>query len=891
MSETSGKAPAFEPSAADPTHQSIPLSVDESAAAPGPCPAPVTASKRAKKPPANPQPVGKAGGDVATGNATSTVENDRSAKRMYDRLMVEAGECKYGEITDYCDLQEYVIIFADLLVHAGLRKTNGDYYSTQVLSQYWRSICKQMKRDFPNNNNSKSLNDATFLEESTKKFNTVAHRARERGKNEDGFVTKTLPLFRETKPGLEVYRTYNVECGFDSARNDGQMKPVGVDLKTILRSLFASAQFGTNSSPFQKMLLLNLTWAAIGRGGEPKFLSYDKMYWEPHFQCVVCKWLQIKQLTVMPTSFTRDASIPELCVLSTFALYWMMEQGLSREEGTFDHHRSNAYRHGNKVFPDYARQSEGSLTKAMNRFIRDNIPAACGDAKDLFTIKSLRYGGATTVQSNKTVTFDSSLARGGWASGTSRDNYTFILLVLILAPMMALAGFPDPDCEPVMPRLNILVRETPYKHLNQPLDWNGINRLLDQLYLISVPSFLPGGRLRPMLEVCTACLIMNFDHFFKTYGGRQHPVILKMVECLCRSRIIGINSYQKAEEQYREWSAMLRKDVEDRMHKPVDPRAGEIRSRLMRLETKQMAELVELRDAVSRMNERVGASNAAAEGLAKMLKDEMQRRSTLETTVCRMEGMIQQQTLVMQQLLSIVSSIPGVDLSTAIVLRDLPLLPSLPSIFGGVPGAVTGPELSAGLHNVDTDDTNSSTNSSAQSEKKRSIDDVLMGSRGKQPDGFKIKNVTVPDVLLKLFDENQFKRLGSVPLWQMITVFHAPQDRSKFVWAMKMADAMWSSELRQDSIDRSMDRSLINQRYKSLGKLIVRATTAMEGQLKPAPQRKSAISGVANSVIAFGRLDKFLPDWNNEGRTPAGETLLQWVERRENELKEASGKE
>jgi hypothetical protein len=50
------------------------------------------------------------------------------------------------------------------------------------------------------------------------------------------------------------------------------------------------------------------------------------------------------------------------------------------------------------------------------------------------------------------------------------------------------------------------------------VDGNGLDRLMEKLYLISVPQFLPHGELRMFLQTATAKLIMEHPSMIADFG-------------------------------------------------------------------------------------------------------------------------------------------------------------------------------------------------------------------------------------------------------------------------------------------------------------------------------------------------------------------------------------
>ena len=249
----------------------------------------------------------------------------------------------------------------------------------------------------------------------------------------------------------------------------------------------------------------------------------------------------------------------------------MLERGLVRQEDVFRVSGSEAFRNAMMIFPHESSCSAGSFSKLVTTAIRECIPEELEYLKEKFSGKSIRYGASTHLHTDRSVTFDESIARGGWSSGTSRDHYVFIQLAAMMAPMLSLAGFPDPTVDPVSPSLKPIVDNLSLPAMARlgstvatKIRWRDIMEYIDKLYLIGIPEFKPNGRLRPLLMAVTASCIMDFEHQVKTYGGfLVHDVSLHMCDALCRTKLV--RSWTQAEKILIEWSRAIRHDFETRV--------------------------------------------------------------------------------------------------------------------------------------------------------------------------------------------------------------------------------------------------------------------------------------------------------------------------------------
>ena len=180
------------------------------------------------------------------------------------------------------------------------------------------------------------------------------------------------------------------------------------------------------------------------------------MYWEPFFQVVVAKWFQMKQITSIPTSWCPDYQYPETCVLTSFACFWMVENGLARSGNPYSTARFPMSRAGSYVFPSLQSLNDSYTSQQLSNKLKTLVPEAL---KSLVTTKSLLISSSMELMANRAVQFDEKIARGGWSTGTSWDHYAWVLLCNIVSPMLALAGFPDASISPVAPSLDAIGKE------------------------------------------------------------------------------------------------------------------------------------------------------------------------------------------------------------------------------------------------------------------------------------------------------------------------------------------------------------------------------------------------------------------------------------------------
>ena len=137
------------------------------------------------------------------------------------------------------------------------------------------------------------------------------------GSEEDALLRDYYPIPRQHSPRTKLLPLHDFcnQTQRDHARS--------VDLLRLGTKLLRTGQIVS-------LLMILVTNNAVGRGGEVKFLSYDKMFWDPYFNMLFFQWFQRKELKTSPSGFVYNFLHPELCILFAFGCFWALENGLVR---------------------------------------------------------------------------------------------------------------------------------------------------------------------------------------------------------------------------------------------------------------------------------------------------------------------------------------------------------------------------------------------------------------------------------------------------------------------------------------------------------------------------------------------------------------------------------
>ena len=390
---------------------------------------------------------------------------------------------------------------------------NGSAYGIALLTKYVRHLILDMKRKFGNNNAIKygppffAENDVTQM---LKTLDSHHGRTLMIGSKESDVFKESFPIPRQHSQQTKLL-PFN-----DFPKQEHRVLSRSVDLISMAKTLFTRGEF-------IKAAKLLCTFNGIGRGREIKFLSYDKMFFCGQFNILFTQWFQRKELKTNPSGFFMDFEHPELCIFFILGCFWSVNNGLSRDINHLSDPNSPLYRRAKFVFPDLHEIADASVATQMTSMIRSLVPT---QLKNFYSVKSLRTGAMSQLQWNPSVLWQESVALGGWKTGANSDWYVWHYLVAIIPPVLALAGHPQPRIIPNLPDITELFHDPDPNIILSP---DKFYQFINSLFVISLPEFrAPQGRLRNLLNIVTAIMIMNFRYCERKYGN-GHSFVAKMV--------------------------------------------------------------------------------------------------------------------------------------------------------------------------------------------------------------------------------------------------------------------------------------------------------------------------------------------------------------------------
>ncbi len=448
-----------------------------------------------------------------------------AAKKTFDAWRNCLGETllynmKYYDIVGE-KLEEMFLKFATYLMTAHIPWANNNSKSLALNSrlEYFSAIKEILLNRFPDHprfaepalkNWYKRLRDNIEKKFTTERMDKI--------QNGDSMDRGTKPIYRRTDPSF--YRVDDRE----------RMMNDGIDLESLCFKLMQQCKQGNSS--MQKRALLVITFHAMARGGEARFVKFNDMRWDGYYLSPDMQWFQVKTAMQTPMIFVCDYDSYKSCFYHAIACYFSMDKGLIHP------HPKDG---GGYLFPSLV----GDMQREhVTKFITQTIKALIDTEDNGLSARSLRYGCVTYLTARPDITDAELNARGGWASSESRsDCYVDCNPALVVPAGAALAGWPDAHQYVYPPTLEGC----------QPVQI--VKNFVSELFPTNIKQFEENGYLRPFLNICAASIIMYHYDLLKDLSSNNAMVLHTMAVC-------GRSGVSAA--ILKEWSLQIRTAWEDK---------------------------------------------------------------------------------------------------------------------------------------------------------------------------------------------------------------------------------------------------------------------------------------------------------------------------------------
>ena len=714
-------------------------------------------------------------------------------------------------------------------------------YSVGTLVDALCAVIRKLKEKFaPQLVNQPEMFPDADVSKWKKKLKDTYRRVLMQGSEESEVLKDIFPL-----PRVHSLRT---QLFFMDDFPEGQPRADGrrTDMKSVSEFLFRQERFGD-------LAMVNLTFSGVGRAGEVKFLNYRSMMLDKTYGILFAQWFQRKNLKTNPSGFVPDYSIPTMCVFFTLGCFWACEDGLVRPGNNGPGNVNSPEGRKNRyVFLDLHAIQDSSVSSKITNIIKACIPA---QIVAFFSAKSLRYGAMSHLSWDPAVTYEEAVALGGWATPSNSDYYVWIYLISIIPAVLSLAGYPDARVLPKLPRIEILSTHGP---VEGRFTHDTFQAFIKSLFVINLPEFQPPhGRLRELLTTVAAVMIMHFSVMYNKYR-HHHAYIKKMINATITSRmarttteaITRLESWSKeVTDDFKKANVQTREDIVNGQGTDVLRRRS-INDQLAKMNdsvAKMLEAKIELQATLTRHQhelERVGTELTLVRATCHHVSEQANQIST-------------QNQLIMLQNKRIMAHL-GMDVDNTAVPVEMAGLPAPPNTpptpmpaaarAGAAPGASGASPA-----------TTTATQTITPTQQRGDLEQTQLGTalqrhrgtpgnrnRGARSDAESVKNVlrslySIPGnpkfASMKTGASNQLEDHAT---WVHTNIFYAmDKTRTKIVRAVKLINALWTKEERDDIINGRWEMGDAIRNFDQIQKLVTEAAyiSKYHGRSVRTPQR------------------------------------------------------
>lgn len=300
----------------------------------------------------------------------------------------------------------------------------------------------------------------------------------------------------------------------------------------------------------EKRLQLVLTYHGVARSGEAQYVDWKDSWYNSYFDSLDALWQEMKTLNKYVLSFVPNKDGYLTDVFHALGTFFVVGKGLYRTP-------NDKGKMSTKIIPYLSEgMKEGGVARFLTRALRNNLhPDVPKEQKATLSGVSLRIAGVTEMAAGN-VGVSSSHARSGHKLfDTNQKHYTDEMDPFTGMPAAkCLAGWTNYFGDVSLPQLSCV-----------EVSEEVINKLIDHLAPISLPDFLPNGRLRPILLASIASLLMYDEDVIRDLKTVDNAVSLALRRAFKETKIVDPRARSDDPvATLKLWGQLIRKDFHDR---------------------------------------------------------------------------------------------------------------------------------------------------------------------------------------------------------------------------------------------------------------------------------------------------------------------------------------
>lgn len=295
------------------------------------------------------------------------------------------------------------------------------------------------------------------------------------------------------------------------------------DLKHIIIALVKNAH--PSNKNIEMAAKIMMTYDSIARGGEIKFQKFTDWSFDYMTYVLDTQWKEAKTCDAYAMARVSDKRwwFDFFFIMGAHA---MCNKGLYRSEEEI----KNGFMH--TVFPDLQKYSDNYVTTLVGNAVKAGLQGTVPDyIIKMFSAKSCRIGAINTLALNALMTAFSVCARSGHSVGegvNALPSYLDRMNVLHGLPAaLALHGYKSVHAKKVV-----------YPQVSAVGSFNmeSMGRLIEKMFLITIPQFQENGELREVVHMFAASLILHYKQLNRDCGP-TNQIASKLEWCAEQAKI------------------------------------------------------------------------------------------------------------------------------------------------------------------------------------------------------------------------------------------------------------------------------------------------------------------------------------------------------------------
>jgi hypothetical protein len=334
---------------------------------------------------------------------------------------------------------------------------------------------------------------------------------------------KCQPLYLKNYPNADSNDLLGMSSWYHAGKEDQEADALRIlDLEFLNREYFRKATL-IDPRLFTDSLMINMLRHMCGRGGEPRFMSWNSAHVNYRYQCLGMDCPSMKTLTDCKLPFVLSREFGLHCIMFQVACFIGPGKGLQRCPAQV----TAGYHH--HVFPALHSMKSESVSRKISTVLKAHVPVGTPKTvKDGLTSRSLRQASITEMSMNPASTPHTVCARSGHKVGNNSDKYLDPdNLKRGLVGAQILAGNEPTDCVvrfPLLSHLGIQCKPS-------------IDRFCD-IFMegCGVEAWMPGGPLHAFSKDLVAVIIMRFLEAEEMFGP-SNAFVTWMKDAAVRARL------------------------------------------------------------------------------------------------------------------------------------------------------------------------------------------------------------------------------------------------------------------------------------------------------------------------------------------------------------------